>query len=122
MKNKVLLVDDSKIVQQMYVNKLISEQFTVLTADNGIEAIKILSRELPDIILLDLVMPVLDGYKVLQVLKKDQRFSSIPVLVFSARGRPEEIEKALALGASGYIVKATTKPNEVIEEIRKVLG
>lgn len=122
MRNKILLVEDSKVIQQMYRNKLVLEQFMVLTADNGMEAIKILSQEIPDLILLDLTMPVMDGYKVLQVIKTDPRLSTIPVLVFSARGQPEEVEKALNLGAAGYIVKATTKPNEVIEQIRKVIS
>jgi len=122
MRNKILLVEDSKVVQQMYRNKLIFEQFNVLTADNGMEAIKILSQEKPDIILLDLMMPIMDGYKVLQVVKTDPRLANIPVLVFSAKGQSEEVEKALNLGAAGYIVKATTKPNEVVEQIRKVLS
>ena len=122
MRNKILLVEDSKVVQQMYRNKLIFEQFNVLTADNGMEAIKILSQEKPDLILLDLMMPIMDGYKVLQVVKTDPRLANIPVLVFSAKGQSEEVEKALNLGAAGYIVKATTKPNEVVEQIRKVLS
>ncbi len=122
MRNKILLVEDSKVVQQMYRSKLVLEQFAVLTADNGMEAIKVLSQEIPDIILLDLMLPVMDGYKVLQVIKTDPKLSDIPVLVFSAKGQPEEVEKALNLGAAGYIVKATTKPNEVIEQIRKVLS
>jgi DNA-binding response OmpR family regulator len=122
MRNKILLVEDSKVVQQMYRNKLTFEQFIVITADNGMEAIKILSQEKPDIILLDLMMPIMDGYKVLQVIKTDKKLSDIPVLVFSAKGQPEEVEKALNLGAAGYIVKATTKPNEVVEQIKKVLS
>lgn len=122
MRNKILLVEDSKVVQQMYKNKLTFEQFQVLTADNGMEAIKILSQEKPDLILLDLMMPVMDGYKVLQVVKTDPKLSDIPVLVFSAKGQSEEVEKALSLGAVGYIVKATTKPNEVVEQIRKILS
>jgi len=122
MRDKILLVEDSKVVQQMYRNKLTFEQFNVLTADNGMEAIKILSQEKPDIILLDLMMPIMDGYKVLQVVKTDPRLANIPVLVFSAKGQSEEVEKALNLGAAGYIVKATTKPNEVVEQIRKVLS
>jgi len=117
-----MLIEDSKVIQQMYRSKLILEQFVVLTADNGMEAIKLLSQETPDLILLDLMMPVMDGYKVLQVIKTDPRLSKIPVLVFSARGQPEEVEKALNLGAAGFIVKATTKPNEVIEQIRKILS
>jgi len=122
MRNKILLVEDSKAVQQMYRNKLTFEQFQVLTADNGMEAIKVLSQEKPDLVLLDLMMPVMDGFKVLQVIKTDSRLSHIPVLVFSAKGQPEEVEKALNLGAAGYIVKSTTKPNEVVEKIRQVLS
>lgn len=122
MRNKILLVEDSKAVQQMYRNKLTFEQYQVMTADNGMEAIKILSQEKPDIILLDLMMPIMDGYKVLQVIKTDPKLSGVPVLVFSAKGQPEEVEKALNLGAIGYIVKATTKPNEVIDKIRTILS
>ncbi len=122
MRNKILLVEDSKVIQQMYRSKLVLEQFTVLTADNGMEAIKILSQEKPDIVLLDLMMPVMDGYKVLQVVKADPKLSDIPVLVFSAKGQPEEVERALNMGAAGYVVKATTKPVEVIEQIKKILG
>jgi CheY-like chemotaxis protein len=122
MRNKVLLVEDSKAVQQMYRNKLTFEQFHVTTADNGMEAIKSLSLDKPDIILLDLMMPIMDGYKVLQVIKTDPKLAKIPVLVFSAKGAPEEVEKSLNLGAAGYIVKATTKPNEVVDKIKSVLS
>jgi DNA-binding response OmpR family regulator len=119
---KVLLVEDSPAIQAIYKNKLTQEQFQVITANNGMEAIKVLSQERPDIILLDLMMPVMDGYKVLQVVKTDSKLSMIPVIVFSAKGQPEEIEKALSLGAAGYIVKAVTKPNEVVDRIKAVLN
>ncbi len=122
MRNKILLVEDSKVIQQMYRSKLVLEQFTVITADNGMEAIKKLSEETFDIILLDLMMPIMDGYKVLQVVKTDPKLSKIPVLVFSAKGQPEEVEKAISLGAIGYVIKATTKPNEVVEQIKKILS
>lgn len=122
MRQKVLLVEDSKAIQQIYRHKLTLEQFQVTTADNGMEAIKLLSQEKPDIVLLDLMMPVMDGYKVLQVIKTDPKLSNIPVLVFSAKGQQEEVEKALNLGAAGFIVKSTTKPNEVVEKIRSVLS
>lgn len=121
MKYQVLLVEDSKAIQQMYRNKLIMEQFAVVTADNGMEAIKALAQSKPDIILLDLMMPIMDGYKVLQVVKTDQKYKDIPVLVFSAKGQPDEIEKSLNLGAAGYIVKSVTKPNDVVEKIRAAL-
>lgn len=122
MRQKILLVEDSKSLQQIYKTKLTFEEFHVITADNGMEAIKILSHEKPDLILLDLMMPLMDGYKVLQVVKTESKLAHIPVLVFSAKGQPDEVEKALNLGAAGYVVKATTKPNEVVEKIRKILS
>ena len=122
MKYQVLLVEDSKAIQQMYRNKLMIEQYAVVTADNGMEAIRALSLSKPDIILLDLMMPIMDGYKVLQVVKTDQKLKDIPVLVFSAKGQSDEIERALSLGAAGYIVKSITKPNEVVEKIRATLS
>ena len=97
MRNKVLLVEDSKAVQQMYRNKLTFEQFHVTTADNGMEAIKALSLDKPDIILLDLMMPIMDGYKVLQVVKSDPKLAKIPVLVFSAKGAFSETIKRARL-------------------------
>jgi DNA-binding response OmpR family regulator len=106
----------------IYKNMLTIEQFQVTGAVNGMAAIKAVSQDRPDIVLLDLMMPIMDGYKVLQVIKTDPKLSKIPVLVFSAKGQLEEIEKALSLGAAGYIVKATTKPKEVIERIRAVLS
>ncbi len=121
-RTKVLLVEDSTAIQAIYKSALTIEQFQVTTAINGMEAIKVLSQEIPDIILLDLMMPVMDGYKVLQVVKTDPKLSKIPVLVFSAKGQPEEVEKALSLGAAGYVVKATTKPKEVIEKIKAIIS
>jgi DNA-binding response OmpR family regulator len=67
-------------------------------------------------------MPIMDGYKVLQVVKTDPKLKDIPVLVFSAKGQSDEIERALSLGAAGYIVKSITKPNEVVEKIRATLS
>lgn len=121
-KTKILLIDDTKMVQQIYKNKLMLDGFQVITADDGMQAIKILSEEKPDLILLDLTMPVMDGYKVLQVVKTDPKLSSIPVIIFSAKGQPEEIERALNLGADGYLIKATTKPQDVVANVKEVLS
>lgn len=121
-KVKILLVDDTKMVQQIYKNKLMLDGFQVVTADNGMEAIKILSEEKPNLILLDLTMPVMDGYKVLQVIKTDPNLSLTPVIILSARGQPEEIEKALNLGADAYLVKTTTKPHDVVAKVKEVLS
>ncbi|MDP3296308.1 MAG: response regulator [Thermodesulfovibrionia bacterium] len=120
--NKILFVDDTKMFQSIYKSKLMSEGYEVKTADNGLEAIKSLSEEKPDLILLDLNMPVMDGFKVLQAVKANPIFSSIPVIIFSSRGQAEEIEKAVNLGADGYLVKTTTTPNEVVKKVKEVLN
>ncbi len=121
-KNKVLVVDDEKMFQDIYKVKLLSEGFQVQRASNGAEAIKLLMEEPPDIVLLDLNMPVMDGFKVLQTIKADAKLSSIHVIVLSSRGNPDEIEKALNLGADGYLIKSTTKPNEVVKKVKEAVG
>jgi len=120
--NKILLVDDAKMFQDIYKVKLLPEGFKIKTANNGMEALKLLSEEIPDLILLDLNMPVMDGFKVLQAVKADPKFSSIHIVVLSSRGQPEEIEKAINLGADGYLVKSTAKPNEVVNKVKEVLS
>ena len=123
--NKILFVDDTKMFQNIYKSKLMSEGYQVKTADNGLEAIKVLTESKewkPDIILLDLIMPVMDGFKVLQTVKTNPDFSSILVIVFSSRGQPEEIEKAVNLGADGYLIKTTTTPNDVVKKVKEILG
>jgi len=122
MRKKILLVEDTKTIQQLYQAKLLTENFMVITADNGMEAIQQVSKDKPDLMLLDLMMPIMDGFKVMQVIKTNPRLKDIPIIVFSSKGQPEEITKALELGADDYIVKTLTKPNDVIDKIRKVLA
>ncbi len=121
-RNSILVVDDEKMFQDIYKTKLIPEGFKVVTASNGKEAILILSGGEIDLILLDLNMPVMDGFKVLQAVKTDSKLSSIHVIVLSSRGQPEEVEKALNLGADGYLVKSTAKPKEVVEKVKEILS
>ncbi len=121
-KNKILVVDDTQMYQTIYKTKLMSEGFEVKIAGNGAEAIRVLSGEAFDLVLLDLTMPLMDGFKVLQAIKENPKLSSTPVVVFSSRGQPQEIEKAVNLGANGYLVKSTTPPNEVVKKVKELLG
>ena len=111
MKGKILLVDDTEFYRNAYTNKLSMAGYVVTAVSNGIEALKALSKDKPDLILLDLVMPVMDGFKVLQALNGDEKLKEIPVVVFTAKGATEEIGKAVAAGAVDYLVKATTSPH-----------
>jgi len=122
MQGKVLLVDDTEFYQRAYKNKLTPEGYLVTTANNGVEALKCLTQEVPDIILLDLMMPIMDGFKVLQAAKADARLQNVPVIIFSAKGATEEIEQAIKLGATDFLIKSTTTPNKVVDKIKQVLG
>ncbi len=122
MKQKVLLVDDTAFYLNAYRMKLMGEGYLVKTAQNGVEALKEIKTDTPDIIMLDLMMPVMDGFKVLQIVKADPKLKKIPVIVFSAKGNMEEVSKAIEAGASDFLVKATTTPNKVVEKIKTVLG
>ncbi len=119
--NKILVVDDEKMFQDIYKSKLLSEGFLVRTAGNGTEAIRILTDERFDLVLLDLNMPVMDGFKVLAAIKSMPKLAQLHVIVFSSRGQPEEIEKAVSLGANGYLTKATTTPKEVVKKVKEAL-
>ena len=122
MKKKILMVDDTEFYRKAYTNKLSMEGYLVTTASDGIQAIKALSQDKPDLVLLDLIMPGMDGFKVLQSMKANPNLQSIPVVVFSAKGVTDEISKAISLGASDFLVKATTTPNKVVEKIKGILG
>lgn len=121
MKGKILLVDDTEFYQKAYTTKLLAEGYLVTTANNGVEAIKAIMANKPDMVLLDLMMPVMDGFKVLQTMKMDANLKDIPVVVFSAKGNSDEIGKAIAAGATDFLVKATTTPNKVVEKIKQIM-
>jgi len=119
---KILLVDDNKQIRSINATRLIAGGYQVREAGDGIEALKQLKEELPDLIILDLMMPVMDGYKVLQVVKTNSQTRDIPVIVLSGKGQPEEIEKALKLGANDFLNKMRTNPNVLLEKVKQSLA
>lgn len=105
MKPKVLIVDDEDFFRLVVANGFEREGFTVFQADNGEEAIEVASTELPELILLDLVMPGLLGFEVCQMLRKDQRFTHTAIIIMSAKSYKPDFDKAAELGADAYVVK-----------------
>ena len=105
MKPKVLIVDDEDFFRTIVANGFEREGFAVLQADNGEDAIEVASAELPDLILLDLVMPRLLGFEVCQMLRKDQRFARTAIIIMSAKSYKPDMDKAAELGADAYVVK-----------------
>jgi two-component system cell cycle response regulator DivK len=102
---KVLVVDDNPVSRELIHEVLESSDLRVLEAANGKEAIEKISEELPDLVLLDLRMPVQSGFDVLRQIRQDPRFDSVCVLAFTAFAMQEDRQKALAAGFSGYITK-----------------
>jgi len=120
MKYKVLIVDDDKFLLQMYAMKFTHSGHEVTTALNGNEALDKLKELTPDIIVMDVVMPGMDGVELLQTIH-DQKISPNAVYVMlTNQSAPTDIEKAKSIGIHGYIVKATTIPSEVVEEVIKI--
>ena len=105
MKPRVLIVDDEDFLRRMIVMGFERDGFTVFQADNGEDAVKIAGQELPELILLDLVMPRLLGFEVCQILRNDQRFSKTAIIIMSAKSYRPDMDKAAELGADAYVVK-----------------
>lgn len=120
-KTKVLIVDDDKFLLNMYSIKFSKANFEVNSAVSGEEAFtKIKGGYIPDIILLDIVMPGMDGFDVLAKLKSDNIAPNALVIMLTNQGQLSDIEKAKSFGIGGYIIKATTIPSEVVEEVQRI--
>ncbi len=114
----ILLVEDDGFLVQMYASKLEMEGFKVLAAVDGEKALRIIKKEHPDLILLDLLLPKKDGFQVLKELKQDESVKDIPVVVLSNLGQRGDIEKCFSLGAVDYLIKAHFIPSEVIAKLK----
>jgi len=118
---KILIVEDDSFLLQMYSAKLALEGFKVIDAINGEKGVRVAKKELPDLILLDLMLPKLDGVEVLRELKKDKTTQNIPVIILTNIGQKEQIDACFGLGANDYMIKAHFIPSEVIGKIKKIL-
>ena len=122
-KNKtvVLLVEDDIFLASIYQKKFGLEGFEVITADNGEKGLSEARKKSPNIILLDILLPKLDGFAVLEKLKIDGGTKNIPVILLTNLGQKDDVEKGLECGAAGYLIKAHFKPSEVVAKVREVL-
>jgi len=114
---KILICEDETTLAKVLQEKFEREEFSAITVSNGDEIIPSAKKINPDIILLDLVMPKLDGLQALALMKKDNDLKNIPVIVLSNLNDDEKIKKALALGAIDYVVKSNHPINEVVEKV-----
>ena len=119
---KILLVDDDALLVRMYQKKMENDGFVVETAADGVEGLKKVLEFKPDLILLDVMMPKLNGFEMLERLKAQEATSKIPVIILSNVGASEEdIEKGFSLGAVSYLVKSGNRPNMVVAKVKEHL-
>lgn len=122
MKAKILIVDDEEILRRIYSDRLNFEGFVVDSAADGEEAINKMRTFQPNLVLLDILMPKLNGIQVLQAMSQDATLKTIPVIVLSNVANDENIKQALALGAKDYLLKTNFSPNEIIAKITAQVG
>ena len=118
---KILLVEDDSFLSNIYQTKFTKEGYQVVVAGDGEEALKAVKIKKPDIILLDVLLPKLDGFAVLEKLKKDPETKDIPVILLTNLGQRDDVERGLALGAVDYLIKAHFKPSETVAKVKKIL-
>ena len=122
-KNKILLIEDDPMIVRMYQRKFEKEGFQVTLAFNGEEGIEALKKEKPDIILLDIMMPKMNGIETLKAVKADPNLKDIPIVMLTNLGdRPEDVERCKELGAIDYWVKANISLKDVVEKIKKIIS
>jgi DNA-binding response OmpR family regulator len=121
-KSKILLVEDDPMVVKMYQRKLTLEGFDLTLAYNGEEGLAALAKGRPDIILLDVMMPKMNGFEMLKIVKADPGLKDIPVVILTNLGdRSEDVDKSKEVGADDYWVKANMPLNELTSKIRVIL-
>ncbi len=121
-KPTVLLIEDDKFLRELIVQKLEKEGFEVESAIEAKEAFKLMDEKKPDVVLLDLVLPGMDGFSITRKIKENSQTSDIAVIILSNLAQKEDFERAMSEGASDYLIKANFTLGEVVEKIRNVLN
>lgn len=119
---KILIIDDEKFHLEMYKDRFEKAEYQVLTAANGQLGLELAKKEKPDLVIVDILMPTMDGYEVIEKMKKDEQTSKIHIVALSNLAQDNEIKKGLNLGADDYIIKTDITPTELIERVKKIIN
>jgi len=114
-KETILIIEDEQLLLDVLAKKMQKEDYNVLTAIDGEDGLKKIIKHKPDLILLDMILPVLDGYDILQSIK--EKNLDAPVIIISNSGQPVDIDRCFKLGALDYLIKAEFEPEEVVEKV-----
>ncbi|MFA4998506.1 MAG: response regulator [Candidatus Paceibacterota bacterium] len=118
MSKKILLVEDEEILINILSKKLTKEGYEVTIARNGQEGLESMRKDKPDLILLDVVMPKMSGFEVMEEMNKDEKLKKISVIIVSNSGQPVELDRAKKLGAKDWLIKTDFDPQEVVEKVK----
>lgn len=121
-KNKILIVEDDEVLTSVYVTRLEMEGFNVKTVSNGEDALLAIQKHRPDLILLDIMMPKISGFDVLDIVRNTPAIANSYIVMITALGQDKDKEKAKAIGADDYLVKSEVPIGELVEKIKKYLN
>ncbi|MFT7507492.1 MAG: CheY-like chemotaxis protein [Acidimicrobiales bacterium] len=119
---KILIIEDEKSLGKVASNKLQSEGFEVLVLPDGVDALEVIQSENPDLVLLDLIMPHVDGFTVLKTIKENPDLRDTKVIVLSNLSQDTDVDEILKLGAEEFLVKSDTSLGEVVEAVKRHLS
>jgi len=122
MAKKILLIEDEEIMINLLQRKIAQEGYEIRVARNGEEGLAAMKEKKPDLVLLDIIMPKMGGFEVMEHMQADKDLKKIPVIVISNSGQPVEIDRAQKMGARDWLIKTEFDPQEVIEKIKKQIG
>ncbi len=119
---KILIVEDERIVRNLVKKKLVAEGYEVELAVDGKDGLEKIEEADPDLVLLDILMPRMNGIEFLEEIRKIEKFKKLPVIIVSNSGQPVEIDKARKLGVEEWIVKTEFDPREIIKKVNEQVG
>ena len=119
---KILLIEDEEIMVDLLQKKLTEEGYDISVARNGEEGLKAVRKIKPDLVLLDIIMPKIGGFEVMEEMAKDKDLKEIPIIIISNSGQPVELDRARKLGAKDWLVKTEFDPREVLDKVVKQIG
>ena len=120
-KQKILIIEDEATLQKALQEVLTAEGYNTLSALDGLRGLEMAREENPELILLDIILPKMDGFEVLEALKSEEKTKSIPVIILTNLSDVSDIQKALDLGATTYLVKADFSLEDVIKKVKETL-
>jgi DNA-binding response OmpR family regulator len=118
---KILFIEDDPLINKIYSTRLKADGHDVFSAENGEDGLKMVYDVMPDIIVLDVMMPRVDGFAVLEKLRADDRFKNKPILMYSNLNNEEEIKRAKQMGVTEFLVKANLSPTQMVSKIKQYI-